>query len=99
MRQRSNIDAIRTRWLTPSSQRWLLLVILLLAWAGRGFPLWALEAQVILHFSLASVFTYLFVRRLSRSRFAAVVSALTFTYSGYLTSFPVQQVSPESVTR
>jgi hypothetical protein len=70
-----------------------LLLILLLAWAGRGFPLWALEAQVILHFSLASVFTYLFVRRLSRSRFAAVVSALTFTYSGYLTSFPVQQVT------
>jgi hypothetical protein len=70
-----------------------LLVILLLAWAGLGFPLWALEAQVILHFSLASVFTYLFVRRLSRSRFAAVVSALTFTYSGYLTSFPVQQVT------
>ncbi len=70
-----------------------LLAILLLAWAGLGFPLWALEAQVILHFSLASVFTYLFVRRLSRSRFAAVVSALTFTYSGYLTSFPVQQVT------
>jgi hypothetical protein len=70
-----------------------LLVILLLALAGRGFPLWALEAQVILHVSLASVFTYLFVRRLSRSRFAAVVSALTFTYSGYLTSFPVQQVT------
>jgi len=70
-----------------------LLVILLLAWAGLGFPLWALEAQVILHFYLASVFTYLFVRRLSRSRFAAVVSALTFTYSGYLTSFPVQQVT------
>ena len=70
-----------------------LLVILLLALAGLGFPLWALEAQVILHFSLASVFTYLFVRRLSRSRFASLVSALTFTYSGYLTSFPVQQVT------
>jgi hypothetical protein len=70
-----------------------LLVILLLALAGRGFPLWALEAQVIFHFSLASIFTYFFVRRLSRSRFAAVVSALTFTYSGYLTSFPVQQVT------
>jgi len=70
-----------------------LLVILLLAGAGLGFPLWALEAQVILHFSLATVFTYLFVCRLSRSRFAAVVSALTFTYGGYLTSFPVQQVT------
>lgn len=70
-----------------------LLIILLLALAGLGFPLWALEAQVILHFSLASLFTYFFVRRLSHSRFAAVVSALTFTYSGYLTSFPVQQVT------
>lgn len=70
-----------------------LLVILGLALAGLGFPLWALEAQVILHFSLASLFTYLLVRRLSRNRFAATVSALTFTYSGYLTSFPVQQVT------
>ena len=69
------------------------LVILLLTLAGLGFPLWALEAQVILHFSLASLFTYLFVRRLSRNRFAATVSALTFTYGGYLTSFPVQQVT------
>ncbi len=70
-----------------------LLGILLLALARRGFPLWALEAQVILHFSLTSLFTYFFVRRLSQNRFAAAVSALTFTYGGYLTSFPVQQVT------
>lgn len=60
-----------------------------------------LTAQVILHFSLASVFTYLFARHLARrigarlaaARFAGAVSALTFTYAGYLTSFPVQQIT------
>jgi hypothetical protein len=78
-----------------------LLSALVLGWLGLGFPLWALELQVIAHFSLASIFTYLFARRLaskagagpSAARFAATVAAVTFTYGGYLTSFPVQQVT------
>jgi len=52
----------------------------------------ALEAQVAIHFSLASIFTYLFVRHITHSRAAAIVAALVFTYSGYLTSYPVQQI-------
>jgi hypothetical protein len=78
-----------------------LISALALGWLGLGFPLWALELQAIAHFSLASIFTYLFARRLackagagpSSARFAAAVAAVTFTYSGYLTSFPVQQVT------
>ncbi len=79
---------------------------LLLGWGGPllgreiGFPLTALEWQVILHFSIAAMGTYLFVRRASarfagprQSRFAAVIASLTFTYAGYLTGFPVQQVT------
>ena len=80
---------------------------LILGWGGPllgqeiGFPLWALEHQVIFHFSLAAVGTYLFVRCLGRqtggtrrqARFAGVVAALVFTYSGYLTGFPVQQLT------
>ncbi len=82
---------------------------LLLGWGGSllgwdiGFPLWALELQVIAHFSLAAVGTYLFARScflrllpassLRRARFGGVVASLVFTYGGYLTGFPVQQLT------
>ncbi len=74
---------------------------LILGWAGIGFPLWALEWQVILHFSLAGVGAYLLGRYLARraktswrvARFVGVIVSLTFTYSGYLTGFPVQQMT------
>jgi hypothetical protein len=78
-----------------------LLPNLVLALLGRPLTLGLLQAQVILHFSLASLFTYLFGRRLARragarlpaARFAGAVAALSFTYGGYLTSFPVQQLT------
>ncbi len=92
---------------------------LLLGWGSSrlgweiGFPLWALQWQVIAHFSLAAVGTYLFARSyflrlhpvsspasrrlpissLRRARFGGVIASLVFTYSGYLTGFPVQQVT------
>ncbi len=80
---------------------------LLLGWGGPllgrpvGFPLWALELQVLAHFSLAAVGTYLFARHVARQNgvgrrrasFGGVVAALVFTYGGYLTGFPVQQLT------
>jgi hypothetical protein len=74
---------------------------LVLALLGLPFTLNQLTAQVILHFSLASLFNYLFVRHLARragarlaaARFAGAVAAMAFTYGGYLTSFPVQQLT------
>jgi hypothetical protein len=74
---------------------------LLLGWSGLGFPLWALQGQVIAHFSLAAVGTYLFVRDLGvrkdvslrQARFGGVIASLVFTYGGYLTGFPVQQIT------
>ncbi|MFN8458347.1 MAG: YfhO family protein [Anaerolineae bacterium] len=74
---------------------------LILGWSGLGFPLWALELQVISHFSIAAVGMYLFVRHLGQSngatnrqaRFGGVIASLVFTYSGYLTGFPVQQLT------
>ena len=73
----------------------------MLALVGLRFSVGLLQAQVVLHFSMASLFTYLFVRHLDRrararvvaARFAGVVAALIFTYAGYLTSFPVQQLT------
>jgi hypothetical protein len=66
-----------------------------------GFPLKALEWQAIFHFSIAAVGTYLFGRYLLQfngfnirsARFGAVVAAIIFGFSGYLSGFPVQQLS------
>jgi hypothetical protein len=71
---------------------------LILGWSGLSFPLEALELQVIAHFSLAAIGTYLFIRSyllapLRRARFGGVMASLAFTYSGYLTGFPVQQLT------
>ncbi|GAB4541403.1 MAG: hypothetical protein Kow0063_32220 [Anaerolineae bacterium] len=58
-----------------------------------GFSLFALEVEAIVHFWLAGVFTYLFVRRLTRQRSAALFAAVTFTFGGYLTGYPSQQLA------
>jgi hypothetical protein len=74
---------------------------LILAMLGIPFGTGVLTWQILVHFSLASLFTYLFVRHLARragarvpaARFAGAVAALSFTYAGYLTTFPVQQIT------
>jgi hypothetical protein len=78
-----------------------LLPNLVLALLNRAYGIGLLTAQIVLHYSLASLFTYLFARHLARrsgarvpaARFAGAAAALTFTYAGYLTSFPVQQLT------
>lgn len=74
----------------PPSLIWTLVVV---AVRGANFSLFDLEIEAIFHFMLAGVFTYLFARELLRSRAAALVAALTFTFSGYLTSYPPQQLA------
>jgi hypothetical protein len=58
-----------------------------------GFSLFALEIEAIVHFWLAGTFSYLFVRRLTRHRGAALFAAITFTFGGYLTGYPSQQLA------
>ncbi len=58
-----------------------------------GFSLFALEVEAVVHFWLAGTFTYLFVRRLTRHRAAALFSAIVFTFGGYLTGYPSQQLA------
>jgi hypothetical protein len=75
--------------------------VFLLHWLGLGFPVWALELQVLLHLAWAAVGAYLLGRRLAGragatprlARLAGVIVSLVFTYSGYLTGFPVQQLT------
>ena len=68
-------------------------LITIFASAPWRFPIYALELEAIFHIFLGGLFTYLFVMRLLKQRFAALVAALTFAYGGYLTSYPVQQLA------
>lgn len=61
----------------------------------RGFDgdsLVALEWQIPLHVALAGIFAYALGRVALRSRVGGLVAGLTFAYSGFLTSYPVQQL-------
>lgn len=68
-------------------------LLTLLLSAPWGFSLFALELEAIAHFWLAASFMFLFCRDLTGSRAAAVIAALTFTFSGYLTGYPSQQLA------
>jgi hypothetical protein len=68
-------------------------LLTMLATAGRDLPYAALEAEAILHFVLAALFTYLLARRLTGSRVGGIVAAASFTFSGYLTSYPPLQLA------
>ncbi len=68
----------------------MLTILLSAPW---GFSLFALEIEAIAHFWLAAIFMYLFSRDLTQSQAAAMITALTFTFSGYLTGYPSQQLA------
>ncbi|MEM7345976.1 MAG: hypothetical protein AAF485_17185, partial [Chloroflexota bacterium] len=68
-------------------------LLTLLASAPWGFSLFALEIEAIVHIWLAGIFMYLFSRQVTKSRPAAFIAALTFTFSGYLTGYPSQQLA------
>src|SRR5688572_28733196 len=55
------------------------------------FPLEAMVAEVVLHYLLASVLMYWFLRSLQLRPAAAVLGALVFAYGGYLTGSPPVQ--------
>ena len=74
------------------------LLVMLLSGPGAFAPQW-LIVEAIGHFFLGAVFTYAFARRLTapfgtyRSLVAALLSALTFTFGGYLTGYPPLQLA------
>jgi hypothetical protein len=57
-----------------------------------GQSLVAYEAHTVFHYFLISVSMYLLARHTIGSRLGALVAALTFAYSGLMTSYPMQQV-------
>ena len=68
-------------------------LLTLLLSAPWGFSLFALEIEAIVHFWLAATFMYLFIRQITHGRPAAFIASLTFTFSGYLTGYPSQQLA------
>ncbi|MBV8086377.1 MAG: YfhO family protein [Chloroflexi bacterium] len=59
---------------------------------GRAFSFLQLEWEAIVHFGLAATFSFLLVRLLTGSTWAGLLGAVTFTFGGFLTSYPSQQL-------
>jgi hypothetical protein len=68
-------------------------LLTLLLSAPWGFSAYALTLEAIAHFWLAALFMYLFLREATNSRIAASAGAVIFTFSGYLTGYPSQQLA------
>ncbi|MBN1220937.1 MAG: YfhO family protein [Anaerolineae bacterium] len=68
-------------------------LLTLLLSAPGGFSLFALEVEAVVHFWLAATLMYLFIREITQNRPAAFIAALVFTFSGYLTGYPGQQLA------
>jgi len=69
-----------------------LFTIVISHWLG-GWSYAALEAETIVHVWLASLFMYLFVRTVSRSLTAGLVSGITLAYGGYMAGYPPLQLA------
>ena len=62
----------------------------LLTWPW-GFPLHALEIEVLVHLSMAGIFTFLFAREVLRSDLAALAAGIIYSLGGLATSYPMEQ--------
>ncbi len=58
-----------------------------------GWSYALLQAEVIAHYWLGSLWMYLFVRTSTHSHLAGLISAVTITYGGYLTGYPPLQLA------
>ncbi len=69
-----------------------LITIVVSHWLG-GWSYAAIQAEAIAHYWIASLLMYLFVRTITRSPVAGLVSAITIAYGGYLTGYPMLQLA------
>lgn len=61
--------------------------------SGGVIDLGSLEAQAILHLSLAAAGAFLLIYRLCGSVAGGAVAGIAFAFGGYLTGFPMQQIT------
>jgi hypothetical protein len=57
------------------------------------YPISALVTEVLAHLLATSLFTYAFLRGATARRRTALFGAMTFTYGGFLTGYPLLQIS------
>ncbi|MCS6834619.1 MAG: YfhO family protein [Anaerolineae bacterium] len=73
------------------------LLVLALAHLSGGFSVQALQLEALLHVGLASVFVYVFVRRLTWSEptspCSGLASGLVLAYGGYINGYPPLQLA------
>ncbi len=68
---------------------------LISAWllgSEEGLTYQAMTLRALSNYAIAAFLMYLLVRRLTGHRGAAIVGATVYTFSGYLTSYPLQQL-------
>lgn len=68
---------------------------LISAWllgSEEGLTYQAMTLRALSNYAIAAFFMYLLVRRLAGHRGAALIGATVYTFSGYLTSYPLQQL-------
>ena len=68
-----------------------LLLGLALGWSV--LPLQAIQVEAMAHVLLASFLCYLFLREEVKHRLAALLGSVAFSYGGYLTAYPLQQIT------
>jgi hypothetical protein len=56
-------------------------------------PLQAIQVEAMAHVLLASLLCYLFLREEAAHPLAALLGSVAFSYGGYLTSYPLQQIT------
>jgi hypothetical protein len=70
-----------------------LFTLISLPWTGLAERLYWLQLEAILHIFLAGVFTWLFVRKLTKNEMAGIMAGTIFAFSGYLTGYPALQLT------
>jgi hypothetical protein len=60
---------------------------------AQEFSVAALQLEAALHVLLAALTTYVFLRGEVRSRWAALIGAVAFSFGGYLLSYPLLQLA------
>jgi hypothetical protein len=73
--------------------RWVTLAASVVISGWEGLPFWLFQVEIFAHLLIAALLTYAFCRRLALSPAAAFIGGLLFTYSGFLTTYPLEQVS------
>ncbi|TAK35194.1 MAG: hypothetical protein EPO21_06995 [Chloroflexota bacterium] len=71
----------------------LLLAYLLMTIGQPNLSFQSFEWLIVLHYIVAAAGLYVFVGRITNNRIAGLVSAMAFTFGGWLTSYPPQQTA------